>query len=84
MSSFALQNIVYLLTFFCISIALNVTETEYFLGYKPGLVKFRIRNTRFHLGFYIPIVGLSPIYTLVNGEKRMKYPWPNSEHARST
>lgn len=79
--AFVLLNIVYLIGFFGLSIALNVTDTQYFLGYNPGLIKFQIRNVKFNIGFYIPIVGLSPIYTLVNGEKRMKYPWEFHQHS---
>ena len=79
--SIVLLNIVYLTGFFTISILLNVTEAHYFLGYNPRLLKFRIRNTTFNIGFYIPIVGLSPIYTLTDDGQRMKYPWEFKQHS---
>jgi regulator of sigma E protease len=79
--SIALLNIIYLIGFFSVSILLKVTETHYFLGYNPKLVRFPIRNVTFNIGFYIPIVGLSPIYALTDGEQRMKYPWEFNQHS---
>ena len=73
--SFALLNLFYLTAFFAISIWLNVAETHYFLGYGKKFIKFTIRQTTFHIGVYIPIVMLSPIYTITNDGQRMKYPW---------
>jgi regulator of sigma E protease len=61
---------------------LRVTETHYFLGFDPKLITFTIRGVKFSLGLYIPIIGLSKIYVVVNGEKqRMKYPWQFHDHA---
>jgi regulator of sigma E protease len=73
--SYALLNIFYLTAFFAISIWLNVAETHYFLGYGKKFIQFRIRQTTFHIGVYIPIVMLSPIYTVTKDGQRMKYPW---------
>jgi regulator of sigma E protease len=52
-----------------------VAETHYFLGYGKKFIKFTIRQTTFHFGVYIPIVMLSPVYTVTKDGKRMKYPW---------
>lgn len=76
----AFLNIVYLIGFFGLSIWLDVAETQYFLGYNPRLIRFRIRHVTFNIGFYVPIVALFPIYTMVDGKQRMKYPWEFSEH----
>ncbi|MBT1697107.1 PDZ domain-containing protein [Fulvivirgaceae bacterium PWU4] len=73
--SLALLNLFYLTAFFAISIWLNVAETHYFLGYGKKFIRFTIRQTTFHIGVYIPIVMLSPIYTITNDGQRMKYPW---------
>jgi hypothetical protein len=73
--SYALLNLFYLTAFFVISIWLNVAETHYFLGYGKKFIQFRMRQTIFHIGVYIPIVMLSPIYTVTNDGQRMKYPW---------
>jgi regulator of sigma E protease len=77
--SYALLNLFYLTAFFAISIWLNVAETHYFLGYGKKFIKFTIRRTTFHIGVYIPIVMLSPIYTVTPDGQRMKYPWEFSE-----
>jgi regulator of sigma E protease len=77
--SFALLNIVYLIAFFGISIWLKVTETEYYVGGSRKRIRFQIGRVTFHLGFYIPVFG--PIYTLVDGQKRMKYPWEFQQYS---
>jgi regulator of sigma E protease len=74
--SFIILNLIHLLGFFFASLALKVTETNYFLGFNPCLFSFHVRGTKFSIGLYIPIVGLARVYTVVNGEKqRAKYPW---------
>lgn len=74
--AFALLNLVYVAGQLFASFVLNLTEPHYFFGFGRQLVKFRIRGVQFSLGLYIPIVGLSRIYTVVNGEKQQaRYPW---------
>jgi regulator of sigma E protease len=74
--SIAVLNIVYLTGFFLFSILLKVTERHYFLGYNKAWFTFQIRGVKFSIATHIPIPGLSPVYTIINGEKQsMKYPW---------
>lgn len=74
--AFVILNVIYLLGFFLFSITLKTAEVHYFLGFNPCLFSFNIKNTKFSIGLYIPIVGLARIYSVINGEKlRARYPW---------
>jgi len=68
--------IIYIGTFFVVSIRLGVAAPHYFLGYGRKLFSFQTRGVTFSIGLYIPIIGLARIYIFENGEKYpMKYPW---------
>ncbi len=74
--AFVLLNIIYIVFFFTASIRLNAAAPHYFLGFGPTLFFFQIGEIKFSVGFYIPVIGLAKIYTVVNGEKHpMMYPW---------
>jgi regulator of sigma E protease len=69
-------NVVYVFGYFLFAILLKVKEAHYFLGSGNQLFSFRIANTQFSVGRYIPIVGLANIYTIIDGTRqRTKYPW---------
>jgi regulator of sigma E protease len=64
------------------SILSGIREKHYFLGFNPGFVTFRVMQVRITIGVYIPIVGLSKIHAVVDGEKqRMRYPWEMDGHS---
>lgn len=68
-------NIVYVIGFLGAQV-LRKSPQHYFLGFNPGLATFSLREVKFSLGLYIPLIGLARIYSVDDrGAKQLFYPW---------
>jgi regulator of sigma E protease len=72
---FILLNVIYTIGFLGAHV-LRKSPQHFFLGFDPAFFTFSCRNVKFTLGIYIPIIGLSRIYSCdTAGKKQLFYPW---------
>jgi len=70
-----ISNIVYVIGFLAAQIPTKSPQ-HFFLGFNSGFLTFNLRNVKFTLGTYIPIIGFARIYCVDNlGKKQLFYPW---------
>jgi regulator of sigma E protease len=72
----AVLNIVYNLFYISALIFSGVHHSHYLLGYGSGFFTITIRGVTITIGSYIPMIGLSRIYRIENGERHDSfYAW---------
>jgi regulator of sigma E protease len=59
----------------------GIHHQHYFIGRGPKLFSFQLRNIKFTLGIYIPLLGLAKIYEYGSGEKKRAFsPWEFTDY----